>query len=366
MSPAYAQFQQGGVDHPGEWYVGEGLKQGDYFSYELCYVDYKECADFQMDIWIEGDIQIGSETKWLAQAVVYDGNKVVKGNMELGKIAPEPTGGSSELGPYRSAFKSSIVWLSAFANGDDPRKFSAPSWGKIGNIGGEQILPKELISNGMSVKGGFFDEVIRVGWRTGGANSDVWIVDGFPFPIQASTWIHASEGIPPQEYQFELLDYQENVSNNPFANVMSTTQQQAAQGCPSADSLATSVKKSTKNHDYQVHAFYAPEFPVEGCPMAWQIKFISKYDDTAFLNQIQYDLLVVDEDLNPLRSIAEDEGRFFLYSPSGQALVDMIVKEPAGTANYVIWIYGSAPEHIVPSTTPDYLEIEIPIATGRW
>ena len=43
-----AQFSStGGVDHPGEWHVGEGLKQGDFFSYELCFVDYKECADFQ-------------------------------------------------------------------------------------------------------------------------------------------------------------------------------------------------------------------------------------------------------------------------------------------------------------------------------
>ena len=35
--PAFAQFQQGGVDYPGEWYAGEGLKQGDFFSYSLCF-----------------------------------------------------------------------------------------------------------------------------------------------------------------------------------------------------------------------------------------------------------------------------------------------------------------------------------------
>ena len=33
FQPASAQFQQGGVDHPGDWYVGEGLKKGDFFSY---------------------------------------------------------------------------------------------------------------------------------------------------------------------------------------------------------------------------------------------------------------------------------------------------------------------------------------------
>ena len=211
LQSSFAQFEKGGVDHPGDWYVGDGLKKGDFFSYKVCHVDYKECADFQMDLWIEGDIQVGTETKWLAQTVVYDGNKVVKGNMELGKIAPEPTGGSPELGVYRGAFKTSIVWLSAFANADEPKKFSMISWGKIANIGGQQIRPTEILPNGLSVPAGYFDEVIRVEWRTGGYDSKVWVVDGFPFPIKASTLTQVSEGIPPPEYKFELLDYKENV-----------------------------------------------------------------------------------------------------------------------------------------------------------
>ncbi|MFB5645855.1 MAG: peptidase [Nitrosopumilaceae archaeon] len=361
---ASAQFQQGGVDHPGTWYVGEGFKKGDQFSYRLCHVDYKECADFKMDFWVEGDLKVGTETKWLVQAVVYDGKKIVKGNIELGKVAPEPTGGSPELSVYRGAFKTSIVWLSAFASADSPKAFSAKSWGKIGNIGGEQILPLLIEPNGLTVPEGHFDEVIQVGWRTGGANSKVWIVDGFPFPIKASTWTHVSEGIPPQEYRFELLDYKENVSTNPFANIIPTSVVDIAKGCPNTDKLTTSIKKPTKNFDYQVHVFYAPENPVQGCPMTWQIKFISKYDDTEFLNQVQYDLLVVDENLNPLRSIAQEENRLYLYSPSGQALLDITVNETPGTAHYVVWIYGLAPTSSVPSTSPDYLQVDIPISAG--
>ena len=362
---ASAQFQQGGVDHPGEWYVGEGLKQGDFFSYQLCHVDYKECADFQMDFWIEGDTKVGSEDKWLAHAVVYDGNKIVKGTMELGKVAPEPTGGSNELSLYRGAFKTSIVWLSAFATsyggdgGEGPKEFSKPSWGKIGNIGGEQIIPTAI--EPVSTRGGYFDESVLVSWKTGGAKSQVWVVDGFPFPVKASTWTHVSEGIPPQEYKFELLDYQENVSTNPFSGIVSTAEEQSALGCPSIDSLDTSVKKPTNNFAYQVHIFHSPEEPIQGCPMSWLVKFISKYDDTEFLNQVQYDLLVVDDNLTPLRSIAQDEGRLYLYSPSGQAQIDMIVDEPVGDANYVIWIYGLSPEGIVPSTAPDYVKLTLPV-----
>ena len=43
---------------------------------------------------------------------------MIKGEMELGKIAPEPTGGTEDLGVYRGAFKSSVAWLSAFATAD--------------------------------------------------------------------------------------------------------------------------------------------------------------------------------------------------------------------------------------------------------
>jgi hypothetical protein len=360
---AFAQFQQGGVDYPGEWFAGEGLKQGDLFSYALCHIDYKECAEFEMDIWIKGDKQVGTEAKWLAEVVVYDGNKLVKGEMELGKLAPEPTGGSTELGVYRGAFKSSLVWLSAFATGYDeggkegPKAFSDKSWGKIGNIGGEQVVPTAV--EDVTVPEGTFESVL-ITWKTGGYTSKVWIVDGFPFPVKAETWTHVSEGIPPPEYKFRLLDYQENVQEDPFAEIQSTEILLAALGCETLyDKVA--VKKPTKNFDYQVHVFYGPENPIQGCPMQFQINFISKYDDTEFLNQVQFDFLAVDENLTPIRSIAQEEGRQYLYSPSGQALIDLIVHEDPGTANYVIWVYGLAPEGIVPSTPTDYLQLKIPI-----
>jgi hypothetical protein len=364
---AFAQFQSGGVDKEGEWYAGEGLKQGDYFSYSMCHVDYKECSNFEMDLWIKGDKQVGSESKWLAEVVVYDGNKRIVGEMELGKIAPEPTGGSVELGLYRGAFKSSVVWLSAFATSDDssggkgPKAFSAASWGKIGNIGGEQVAPMAIET--VTVPAGTW-ETIQVGWKTGGASSKVWIVDGFPFPIKAKTYTHVSEGIPPTEYEFTLLDYKENVQQTPFAGIVSTADDFAAAGCDTNIEKEVSIKKPTNNFDYQIHVFYGPEDPVQGCEMQWLIKFISKYDDTEFLNQVQFDFLTVDDNLTPQRSIAQEEGRNFLYSPSGQYILDMIVNEDPGTANYVIWIYGLSPEGIVPSGASDYVEISVPIYPG--
>jgi hypothetical protein len=366
---ATAQVQAGGVELPGDpsWFAGEGLKKGDFFSYKMCHVNYKECTPFEMDIWIKGDLKVGTEDKWLAEVVVYDGNKVIKGEMDLGKLAPEPSGGSEELSVYRGAFKSSIVWLSAFANGYNesgdkgPKKFSAKSWGKIGNIGGEQVIPTAIEK--ITVKGGTF-ETVTITWKTGGIKSTVWVVDNFPFPIKAHTYVHVSSGIPPTEYNFELLAYKQNVQVSPFANVDSTSADPTYKNCPKTDSLTTSVKKPTKNFSYQVHAYYSPEYPVTGCPMKWQFNFLSKYQDTEFLNQVQYDLLLVDEKftLPPLRSLAQDQGYDYLYSPSGLATVDFIVKQPPGVAHFVVYVYGLAPRGIVPSSPIDYLVIDLPIS----
>ncbi len=368
LPSAFAQYQGGGVNLDGSWYAGEGLKQGDFFSYSLCHIDYKECTEFEMDFWIKGDKQVGTETKWLAEVVVYDGNKRIVGELELGKVAPEPTGGSEELGVYRGAFKSSIVWLSAFATADvnqagkGPKEFSAPSWGKIGNIGGEQIIPTEIQT--ITTPAGTW-ETVRISWKTGGYPSNVWVVDGFPFPIKAETLTHVSEGIPPPEYKFLLLDYKQYVQESPFEGIVSTTQDFAAQGCDTNFERDVIIKKPTKKFDYQIQLFYGPEELVQGCESQWLIKFISKYDDTEFLNQVQFDFLVVDDNLTPMRSIAQEDGVQFLYSPSGQYILDMIVKEEPGTANYVIWIYGLAPKGVVPSTASDYLEVKIPISPGK-
>ena len=80
---AAAQELGGGVDKEGSWYVGEGLKTGDRFEYSVCHVEYKECKPLVMDFWIKGDIVEGTETKWLVETVVYDGNKIIKGQCTL-------------------------------------------------------------------------------------------------------------------------------------------------------------------------------------------------------------------------------------------------------------------------------------------
>ncbi len=352
-----AQQVGGGVDMPGEWWLGEGLKKGDFFSYETCHVNYKECTSFEVDFWIVGNKQVGSEEKWLAKTVVYDGGKAYKGEIEFGKITAEPTGGSDNLITYRTALKSSVSWLSSFATsyggqgGEGPKEFRMPSWGKIGNIGGEQVRP--LAIEPVTVPAGKF-ETVRVSWKTGGVHSNIWIVDEFPFPIKASTWTHVSSGKPPQEYKFSLLEYRQNVVDDPFANVKDAGEHQVALGCPDNDNLQfTFLKKSTVSFAYGLEVGYKPEMPKHGCDIEWLIKFKSKYQESEFLNQVQYDILVVDErqSFPPLRSLGGDENVDFLYSPSGLAERTMTVREDPGLVNYMIIVYGLAPDFVVPDFT---------------
>ena len=364
LGNALAQLQAGGVNKPGDWYVGEGLKVGDYFSYKLCHVYYKECSEFEIDVWISGEKKIGTEEKWVAQTVVYDGNKIVKGEMELGKVAPEPSGGSEELSVYRGAFKSSIVWLSAYATnspGDaskGPKKFSAPSWGKIGNIGGEQVIPTAIES--IKVPAGTYDSVV-IGWKTGGYESKIWIVDEFPFPVKASTWTQVSEGIPPQEYRFELLDYKQNVKTDPFSGIVSTPDKPIALGCPQNYDLVEK-RGNTKQFTMLVELKYGPANPMPGCEIEWFISFKNKFDQDEFISQVHYDIVVVDDEQRPIRSVAQEEGRQKFFTTSGQVRKFTPVEEEPGTAHYVIWIYGTNPEQIVPpSNELDFFLLDIPI-----
>lgn len=360
---AHAQAQIGGVDLDGEWHVGEGLGVGDYFSYNVCHISYKECKEFRMDFWIEGDRLVGTEDKWIAHVVVHDGAKVAKGTMELGKVAPEPTGSSESIRTYSSVYKSSIAWLSAFATayggagGEGPKRFGAASWGKIANIGGEQILPREVVS--VTVRGGTFDESVVISWRTGGAESRVWVVDGFPFPVQAGTWVHVSEGIPPQEYRFELLDYGTSESN-PYAGVVATAVEGAAEGCP-VDPGLTSTKRTTEGGKYLIKASHGPETPVAGCDMTLLLSFHSKYDETEFLNQVQYDILVAGPSGTLVHEAARADGSRVLYSGSGQTRNDeMWVPDAPGEYTYAVVVHGLAPSHTV--TRPGELDtLRLPI-----
>ncbi len=358
-SDAFAQFASGGVDHDGTWYLGEGLERGDYFHYTMCHVDYKECKYFDFGLWVKGDVTVGTESQLLAEVLVRDDHRVIVGNMTLSKSVVEPTDSSPELDKYRRAFGSSVAWLSAFASVDYPRALTDMSWGKNTNIGGPQVRLTAI--ENVTVPAGTW-EAVRISWKTGGYVSNVWVVDEFPFPIKAATHVHVSEGIPPTEYEFILHDYAQNVQENPFAGIPSSDIRQP--WCNTDVKRTVAVKGLTADRHYMVDVSYGPEDPAEDCKMEWLIKFIQIGDGTEFLNQVQFDFLVLDGSGNVTRSVASDEGKRFLYAPSGQYLLDVTVKEDAGPVDYAVWIFGQAPDWVVPEGPRDHLIIPVTIFPG--
>lgn len=369
--PASAQFQAGGVNKAGTWYVGEGLKKGQLFSYDLCHIDYKDCTPFQIDFWVKGDKKVGSETQWLTVVVVRAEGKIYKGEMTLGKLVAEPGSSDASLLEFPAAFRSSLSWMSAYATADatansikGPKKFTAPSWGRIGNIGGEQIIP--TAEEQVAVPAGIFDTVL-IQWKTGGQFNHVWILDDFPFPIKADTYAHVAQGVPPQEYHFELLDYEENVSTDPFANVKATPIAALNKDCPQPGDTFGKVSDNTNTSTMIVNVKYSPPRPMQGCAMDMIIEFKRPANQEEFENQVNYDILVVQktpDGLKPIRSIANEEAKDTLFTTSGQVRRSVDINE-SGKSTYAIFVYGTGPEGAADPAKAGYITFDIDVVPSK-
>ncbi len=354
----------GGVDVEGSWYLGEGIKTGDYFEYSLCEIDLNDCAPIKLKIWIKGTIPYESETLWDAKIEVVDGNKIIIGSMGLGATSPEPITFDDDLFDYAIAFKSSLAWLGAFATANEgdrihgPQEFKSPAWGKIGAIGGAQLIPDRVET--ITVPAGTVDTVV-VGWKSGQWNY-IWIVDDFPYPVKALTYTWITTGIAPIMHQYTLLDYKENVTDDPFKDLVETVPEEILLGCDTDYSEHVGKHVSTNTNTILIQYNYAPEFPMEGCPIDWRINFMNPYNDVEFIDQVHYDIWVVDEDGNRLRSYAEDLGRNDLFNGFGQVHLVLPVKENAGLVRYAIFVHGTGPEYQVPDAKlGGYAIIEIEI-----
>ena len=366
---SYGQDAQisGGVDVDGTWYLGEGLKAGNYFEYSLCEINLNNCSPIELKMWIRGEVQNVSETLWDAKVVIIDGDKVIKGSWGLGKTTPEPILFDEDLFDYVIAVKSSLNWISAFAtaNEDDrlhgPQEFRSGKWGNIGNLGSGRDAPlipdrMETISSPI----GTVDAVV-VGWYVENSN-ELWIVDDFPFPVKALTYTKTTSDNAPILYQFTLLKYEENMANDPFKDIEETIQKEKLLDCPTEFYDYVSQRAATDTHSMMIQYNYSPEYPIEGCNIDWKINFISKYNDVEILDQIHYDIWVVDEQGNKLRSYAQDIGEEKLFSEFGRVHHLVPIEEKAGLVRYSISVHGIGSEQEKPDVSMKgsvIVEIEI-------
>jgi hypothetical protein len=361
---AYAQTS-GGVDVDGTWYLGEGLKKGDYFEYNLCEIDLNGCLPVELKIWIKGDTVNVSETLWDAQIVIVDEGKTLKGSWGLGKTVPIPILFDDDLADYAIAFRSSIAWLSAYATSNEkdrihgPQEFKSASWGSLGPVGGgleSYIIPSKVES--IILPDRTADSVV-IGWYNDNDN-EIWIVDDFPFPVKALAYAGINSDTPPVMFEFDLTQYKQNITEDPFANITETIQQSELLNCSKEFLDYTSKRVSTNTYSMMIQYNFSPEVPIEGCEIDWKINFYSKYNDIEILDQVNYDIWVVDEDDNILYSYAESLSKEKLYSDFGQVDHRLPV-EYSGLVRYAVFVHGLGPEDNVDGELGGYSIIEIQV-----
>ena len=347
MTPAaLAQYPSSGVDKEGSWYVGENLRVGDYFSYDLCYMGYMECTEFNIRIWFKDSIQTRDGTQWLADVVVTDDDRVVVGNMTLGAPVLWLDGASQELRVYGWAFESSVLFLSNFiSGGSDPdgekgKKFTDVWALRIGELCGLRVAPSNL--DVVTVTAGTWYDAVVVSW-SGCNNGKTWIADEFPLPLKADAYVHTRDG-QPREFAFTLVDYG-NMQESPFVGIISTSEKGRA-ACEARSEGIVPVRGATDGSKYEIFASYGPEHPEEWCRIELSIEFVGQ--DGLLLEQIQFDVVVLDDDGGITRSIAYELGSRTLYAQSGTYHLEFDVRERPGIAEYTIVVYGSAPDWTVP------------------
>ena len=359
----------GGVNNPGSWYPGENIKVGDYFKYKVCHAEYKDCTEFWFSMWVEKEVFGGPEDKLRFQILVEDGNKVLKGQMDVGTLAPEPMGGtvSANIMKYTSVYKNSITWLSSFATaptdqpGKGPKAFMKPSWGKIANIGGEQVAP--IGTEPTTVPAGQFDTVL-IGWKSGGVTSHISVVDEFPYPVKASTWVQVTEGASPQEYRFVLHEYKENVSSNPFADITDTEVAKKGSDCITNYEMVK-IYENTNTNSMVVNILYGPEKPRIGCDIEWVLEFKKTFSTDLFENQVHYDVLQVDDTTAVIASAANDEGHEKLFSTSGKVHMYWTAQGEPGPQKFAVMVYGTGPLYSVPDPAKlGYILFDIDLQSG--
>ena len=182
------------------WYVGKGVKPDTYYTYEIKNSDTNQGQPFTITIYFKEYNETGKY--WVAPTFVVDQGKVINGTLYLSDLDLTALGSSpipSEMIPYRSAYATTLTWLSAFVP-KPGQSLSSPTWGKIAAIGGSEIKP----SGGAKVTtpAGSFDTT-DISYHKS-VDNHIYPNKDMPYPIKAETFADVTFGKPPIQYAYEL------------------------------------------------------------------------------------------------------------------------------------------------------------------
>lgn len=329
------------------WYPGKGLKQGDYFTYNVCWTDWHNCTPFQMNFWVKNQTSDGNG--WNVVFGVVDGSNIQKGIMTIGKITPDPTSFDSSISDYTGVYRSTVSWLDSFATRDTPKTFDVPAWGRTGSVGGQSVGP--INHEKVTVGAGTFDTWV-IGWHKG-VDNKIWIDSSIPFPVKAIVYVDVTTGIPPPDYTLELLKMGNSSTEPDILNISSTANAQYSTRCEVPDMEQNSIHDTvtTDSSSMIVEYRYSPSHPHNGCPIDYRIWFEKNFDPSQKYNNIQYDVFTTDDQGKQTSSISQDKGRTSLFAPVGEDDITTILKGSTPISHVVIAVLGTGAEGQLPDTS---------------
>ncbi len=191
-----------------DWYPGEGVRQDMYVKYRIEDYDTNERQPFVMTLYFQQQDQDGN---WIVPAYVETNGRVLQGTLKLSDTMSPLLGGEvpQEMRDFIAGYQSSLTWLDAFTTVSSPLSLTAGSWGKIASIGGSEVRPtgtqQVTFAGAQSLCGATSCDATLVSWHKG-VDSNVWVVNEFPFPVKAETYADVTTPPAPIQYRFELLE----------------------------------------------------------------------------------------------------------------------------------------------------------------
>jgi hypothetical protein len=255
------------------WYVGEGAKQDMYVKYRIQEYDTNNGQPYEMTIYFQEQ----QDGDWIAPTFVVDQGRVIKGTLKLGNNLAPLSGGADvpqEMSDYIGGYRGSLQWLEAFTPQESPKSLTQTSWGKIACIGCEDMKPQGPAT--VTVPAGTY-ETTQVGWHRGQTDSKLWILNGFPYPVKAETYVDVTTGTPPIQFKFELL---ETGTGQPVApeDVVEVPQ--------------PPLSRDTGRGGYEVHLDWDPASIEPGQEVTFGLSF---FDSTGFpVDNVNYDFMITD------------------------------------------------------------------------
>lgn len=201
MNSAFAQTTP-------EWYPGEGIRQGMYVKYSIEHYDFNERQPYVITLYFQEQDQDGN---WIVPTYVETNGRVLQGTLKLSDTMSPLLGGEvpEEMRQFISGYQSSLTWLDAFTTISAPQSLTSGSWGKIASIGGSEVRPvgtqQVTFAGAQSLCGAPSCDATLVSWHKG-VDSNIWVVNGFPFPVKAETFADVTTPPAPIQYRFELLE----------------------------------------------------------------------------------------------------------------------------------------------------------------